>query len=322
MKMVLLDGALCNQMTQYVFARCLEEELKDTEELVILDDLWFYCNHGELADKVSNIEHHTYQLDKFPNLKSILRASQYFDPDVWKEIVNIARKKEVLQGGTHLPQIMKDNGLNFFMIAEPPIYHFDGMVAHMPYYHYIPEMLQAKGNVYYFGWFTHGQWFMRHEQLFRKEFELPSLWLPHDIEMEKKIQNSTAVSVHIRRGAYAASNMATPYQYFQDAISNVCRHLKLMKKKYHKPPRFFIFSDEIEWCKAHAKEYGLDRIPYPVEYCMANRTDEDNHCDLQLMAQCDIMILEFHSVYSYMAALLNKNPKKMVINPNKNRGVF
>lgn len=320
MKTVLLDGGLANQMTQYIFARCLQEEHPD--ELVLLDDLWFYCRHETICERAAEIEHHEFQLSKFPNLKQIPYASSYFDSDVWAEIINIAQKRPPLNGGSYLPQILKDSGLDFFMIAEAPIYQFDGMVARMPYYHYMPEMLQAQGNAYYFGWFTHGGWFMRHEKLFRHEFEFPPLWQPYDLEMAKEIAESTAVSLHIRRGGYAARGQTTPESYFQEAIQAVCKELRRVRKTLKRPPHFFIFSDEIEWCKEHAKEYGITNIPYPVTYGHAERTHKDNHCDMQLMAQCDIMILELRSVYSYMAALLNPKANKTVINPNKKRGIF
>lgn len=320
MKTVLLDGGLANQMTQYIFARCLQEARPD--EPVLLDDLWFYCRHDDLCEQVSVIEHHEYQLNKFPNLKQIPHMSSYFDEDVWNEIISIAQKRPPLRGGSHLPQIMKDSGLNFFMIAEAPLYQFDGMVARMPYYHYMPEMLLAQGNAYYFGWFTHGGWFMRHEDLFRHELEFPPLWQPHDLKMAQEIAESTAVSLHIRRGGYAVTSNATPEAYFQQAIQVVCKELKRVRKSLKRPPHFFIFSDEIQWCQEHAKEYGITNIPYPVTYGHAERTRQDNHCDMQLMAQCDIMILELNSVYSYMAALLNQKKDKKVINPNKGRGIF
>lgn len=320
MKMVLLDGGLANQMTQYIFARCLQEAQPD--ELVLLDDLWFYSPHDELCQQVSASEHHEYQLSKFLQLHQIPRASSYFDKDVWGEIIRIARQRPPLRGGSHLPQILKDSGLDFFMIAEAPLYHFDGKIARMPYYYHMPEMLYSQGNAYYFGWFTNGGWFMSHEESFRRELAFQPLWQPQDLEMSRKIAASTSVSVHIRRGGYAASNNATPQEYFRQAIRVVCDELKRRKKELKKPPQFFIFSDEVQWCKEHAGEYGLIDIPYPVTYGCSERSYLDNHCDMQLMAQCDVMILELNSVYSYMAALLNKKKDKMVINPNKGRGIF
>ena len=94
------------------------------------------------------------------------------------------------------------------------------------------------------------------------------------------------------------------------------------QKKRIKPPHFFVFSDEIDWCREHAAEYGLADLPYPVTYGCTERTNLDNHCDMQLMSGCDVMILELNSVYSYMAALLNPKKNKTVINPNKGRGIF
>ncbi len=328
MKIVLLDGALANQMTQYIFARCLEKELEDTNEPVFLDDLWFYCSHGELCEQNAEIEKHQFQLNKFPNLKKVQLMSEYFDADVWQEIVKIAREHPPRMGGSYLPQILKDNGLDLFMIAEAPLYQFDGKIARMPYYYYIPEMLKAQGNAYYFGWFTHGGWFMSHEEMFRRELELPPLWEQRDLDMLTAIQQSLSISVNIRRGGYAATNRATPVEYFRNALSVACGEAKKkisMSKKHrkpYKPPHIFVFSDEIDWCREHAEEYGLNKVPYEVTWCAANRGPDDNQCDMQLMSECDIMILEIYSVYSYMAALLNRKSHKIVINPNKGRGVF
>ncbi len=320
MKTVLLDGGLANQMTQYIFARCVQEA--QPEELVLLDDLWFFCRHDAFCEQSALSEHHEYQLTKFPNIKPLPQMSTYFDEDVWAEIVRTAQTRPPLRGGSWLPQILKENGLDFFMIAETQLRQFDGMIAQMPYYYCMPEMLQAQGNVYYFGWFTHGGWFMRHEDLFRQEFEFPPLWQAHDLQMAQEIAESTAVSVHIRRGGYARLGQATPEDYFRQAISLICKELKKNQKKRIKPPHFFVFSDEIDWCREHAAEYGLADLPYPVTYGCTERTNLDNHCDMQLMSGCDVMILELNSVYSYMAALLNPKKNKTVINPNKGRGIF
>ena len=322
MKIVLLDGALANQMTQYIFARCLEEELKETGEEVYLDDLWFYAQHDSVCKQIEKIEKHHYQLDKFPNLKKMKLMSEYFETEVWQRIIELANEKGAVRAGTRLPQILKDNGLEFFMIAEPKVYEFDGMVAHMPYYHYMPEMLTAQGNVYYFGWFTHGGWFKRHEEMFLKELQLSPLSSPQDIAMQQQILDSYSISVHIRRGGYALVGCATKEEYFNSTLKQICTQIEENKWYGKKKPCIYVFSDEINWCKEHAKELGLADAPFQVVYCRDDRTELDNHCDMQLMSKCDVMILEATSVYSYMAALLNTKPNKIVINPNKGRGVF
>lgn len=312
MKIVLLDGAFANQTTQYIFARCLEEA---TGEKVYLDDLWFFLEHGSLADSVEKQEHHSYQLNKYLGAKPNLLSS-YFDPDVWQEIIAIARNKPPLLGGSHMPQILKDSGLEFFMIAECPTFNFDGMVARMPYYHYIPEMLMAQGNVYYWGYFTNGGWFMRHESMFRKELALPPLESESDLKMARDIENSYAVAVHVRRGGYALLNNSLPPQYYKNAINDV---LKKFGRKNNL--RFFVFSDDIQHCKDHAEEYGFVLPNDMLVYSEEQRSEKNNQCDMQLMAMCDGMIL-CASVYGYLGALFNTKPDKWVLNPVKSRGVF
>ncbi|MHB8066213.1 MAG: alpha-1,2-fucosyltransferase [Ruminiclostridium sp.] len=317
MKIVLLDGGLANQMTQYIFARCLEEE---TNDAVFLDDLWFHVQHDSLTESVSAIENHSYQLDKFPNIKKIPLMSEYFDKKVWEEIVNLSKKIGPLNGGSWLPQILKSNGLEFFMIAEAPLYRFDGMVARMPYYNYIPEMLKAQGNVYYFGWFTNGGWFMKYEKMFRHELSLPILENEADIKMANEIYSSFSIGIHIRcSGGYKAQGITFGPEYYSNQIDNICKQVK--NKTHVSPPIFFIFSDDIKWCKDNFENLGLDKVPYQITFGEQNRRPNDNQCDMKLMSMCDILLLN-NSVYGYMAALLNDKPEKIIINPIKTRGIF
>lgn len=312
MKIVLLDGAFANQTTQYIFSRCLEEA---AGEKVFLDDLWFYIKHGDLAESVQDQEHHGYQLNKYLGIKPSLLSS-YFEPDVWKEIVSIARNKPPLLGGSYMPQILKDSGLDFFMIAECPTYKFDGMIARMPYYHYIPEMLLAQGNVYYWGYFTNGGWFKQHENMFRKELELPPLNSLSDIQLANKIKNSYSVAIHVRRGGYTLLNHSLSPQYYKDIINQI-------REKFNKKNdlRFFVFSDDIQHCKEHSAEYGFDLPNDMLVYSEKRRSERDNHCDIQLMSMCNGMVL-CTSVYGYLAALFNTKSDKWVYNPIKTRGLF
>lgn len=64
--MVLLDGGLFNQVTQYVFARNLEIA---TGEAVYLDDSWFFVDHGPALESLKKQEKADYQLYKFENAK-------------------------------------------------------------------------------------------------------------------------------------------------------------------------------------------------------------------------------------------------------------
>lgn len=310
MKMVLLDGALFNQVTQYIFARDIEIASGET---VYLDDSWFFIPHSEhITEKFERQENHKYQLNKFSGVKPNL-LSNYFTRDVWNVLIAELTKKPLVTGGSYMPQVLKDNGLEMTVICEPKMVRYDGNIVYIPYYHYIPQLLEAQGNIYYHGYFTHGDWFMRNRDVFLRELVLPPLQDPEDIEMEKQINNCFSVGVHIRRGGYVAQGIEMPASYYKEKANELYR-------KNRKNIHFYIFSDDIEWCKKNANELGFTAFGDKVTYGRTDRTRETNQCDFQLMAMCDALIL-CQSVYGYYAALFSPK-KQIVINPVKSRGVF
>ena len=311
MKIVLLDGALANQMTQYIFARCLEIA---TGDMVYLDDLWFYTSHGSLGDKIQNTEHHEYQLNKFPNAKPNL-ISDYFEPGVWNEIIGIARQRAPLLGGSHLPQILLESGMQLNMVTECPTFTgvYDGPYVSVPYYYHMPKLLNCKGDIYFWGYFTNAGWFNSQKETLMNELLLPEPQNEADPEMSSQIENSYSVGVHIRRGGYAIQGNAHPPEYYKDAIAAV------RKKHRNESLSFFIFSDEIEYCKEHAKEYGVDELKR-VTWCAADRTVKDNHIDMQLMSKCRGLIL-CNSVYGFMSHLFSRRADQWTIDPHPTRNI-
>ncbi len=121
----------------------------------------------------------------------------------------------------------------------------------------------------------------------------------------EEITNSDSISVHIRRGDYLEDHFAQKYgnictiSYYNEAI-------KLMKNNFSNP-KFFIFSDDIEWAKNNL--------------CVENRiyvsinTDRKSFLDMYLMSRCKANIMA-NSTFSYWGAFLNKN-SIMVVYPKK-----
>ena len=86
-------------------------------------------------------------------------------------------------------------------------------------------------------------------------------------------------------------------RYYKKAIEHI--------RKIVEKPTFFIFSDDLEWCK---KSLGfLDDCIY-VDY---TQTEIE---DLKLMSFCRHNIIA-NSSFSWWGAWLNKNPNKTVIAP-------
>lgn len=133
------------------------------------------------------------------------------------------------------------------------------------------------------------------------QFKIPRNW--NNKVILKEMQNSNSVSIHIRRGDYLHSqfsdyNVIKTMDYFNNAIAYI--------KKSINNPVFFIFSDDIEWCKKHfiGKEYV---------YVIGN-TGKYSYLDMYMMSNCKHNIIS-NSTFSWWGAWLNNNNNKIVIAP-------
>lgn len=121
------------------------------------------------------------------------------------------------------------------------------------------------------------------------------------ISMINHIKNSNSVLINIRRTDYLNSNfhgvMGTDY---------VNRAVDIIKTKVHYP-RYFIFSDDIEWCKDNIK---LDNMTIVDHYYKGDRFGYY----LQLMKMCKHFIIP-NSSFAWWAAWLSESEDKIVIAP-------
>ena len=127
-------------------------------------------------------------------------------------------------------------------------------------------------------------------------------------EILKKIRNSHAVSVHIRRGDYLQPENAAMFgnicteEYYESALNYV--------KGKIKDPHFFIFSDDVAYVKEHyqGEEYTIVDINH----------GDDSFYDMYLMSQCEENICA-NSTFSFWGARLNARPDKFMIRPTKQK---
>jgi hypothetical protein len=116
-----------------------------------------------------------------------------------------------------------------------------------------------------------------------------------------------SVSVHIRRGDYISNTNAAKHHgtcsldYYNDAFD-------LVRSKISNP-HFYFFSDDVEWCKINFKEMSSATF-------VENDNKKKSHEDLILMRSCEHQIIA-NSSYSWWAAWLNTNRKKIVVCPKK-----
>ena len=113
------------------------------------------------------------------------------------------------------------------------------------------------------------------------------------------IKKSNSVSLHVRRGDYLnLKNInVLDVDYYMKAVEYIRKNVE--------KPTFFIFSDDLDWCK---KSLGF------LDGCIYVDRTQTEIDDLKLMSFCRHNIIA-NSSFSWWGAWLNQNPNKTVIAP-------
>lgn len=173
---------------------------------------------------------------------------------------------------------------------------------------YEPAVESIKGDIMMSGYFQSEQYFKDIKSDLLKDFRFKKPLDGMNIELSNQIVNSESVAIHIRRGDYitdkgASQNFVTcGKEYYQKAIEYITNKIS--------NPQFYIFSEDMEWVKEN-----LSFGEYPTSYIDWNR-GKDSYRDMQLMSMCKHNIIA-NSSFSWWAAWLNQNTKKIVVAPEK-----
>ena len=122
--------------------------------------------------------------------------------------------------------------------------------------------------------------------------------------LSERVRNCNSVAVHVRRGdkvpngEHGASNLT----YLRHSIEKI---LSLTEK-----PEFFVFSDDISWCKENLRK------AYEADYHFIEGQTVAQ--DMALMSICKHVIMG-PSTFSWWGAWLNENPSKIILAPQKYR---
>ena len=167
---------------------------------------------------------------------------------------------------------------------------------------YAPEAMKMCGDVYFAGDWSTERYFshLREELLADFSFILPSD--SRNAAMAEKINGCASVGIHVRRGDYVGQSYleVCDASYYQNAMKRILQQVD--------KPKFFIFSDDIAWCK---NIFANDDAEY-VDW----NSGANSFIDMQLMSMCKHNIIA-NSTFSWWAAWLNRNPNKIVIAPRK-----
>lgn len=282
MKIVLCNGGLGNQTFQYIFSRYVELE---GGEPCYLDNAAFFGG---------NVSHNGFELTKvFPNAVPRL-LSRCFTEDVWQYML--------AQGG--IAQQLRNVGEDYAMVAETGDFQFDGNVIPVPSNQFSPWIAHARGNIYYHGYWINRDWLKgRHWEVLRSELQFAPLTDDRNKRYEEEIQRTNSVALHIRRGDFVKLGWNASVESYRNAVEALHDRID--------GAHFFIFSDDLTWCRENLEGLGLQSGDATF---VEGNTGGRNYLDMQLMSYCKNMALVSASSFSYLAALLNRNEVISVYN--------
>ncbi len=159
-------------------------------------------------------------------------------------------------------------------------------------------------DMYFVGWWQDLRYIFPVEERLKRDFVFrPFPDGRNRAFAEGVLANRETVSVHVRRGDYltvGALNLGES-GYYRNAMD--AARIRLQN------PLFVVFSDDIGWCR---REFGAKS---DVVFADWNQ-DGDSYLDLRLMSLCRHAVVA-NSTFSWWAAFLNRNPKKLVFCPER-----
>ncbi|GHV57719.1 alpha-1,2-fucosyltransferase [Synergistales bacterium] len=129
----------------------------------------------------------------------------------------------------------------------------------------------------------------------------------HEDSLLNEINETQSVSIHVRRGDKVNSAFKpTSLEYIEQAL--------LIIKGKIRQPSFFVFSDDIAWCKIYLPPVvARGGGGYVSLRFVENKSVQE---DLFLMTRCKHNITA-PSTFSWWGAYLNVNPEKIIIAPHE-----
>jgi hypothetical protein len=168
------------------------------------------------------------------------------------------------------------------------------------------EVLDLPNNSRLFGYFQNERYFPEIRDLLLKEFTLKAAPAGKNKSLLAEISaNPQAVSLHVRRGDYVTSEKHGAHHGLKGLDYYLAAAKEVMKVA--PKPTFYVFSDDIQWCKENIK------LDAPTVYVDHNTYGGD---DMRLMRACHHNIIA-NSSFSWWGAWLGDNPDKVVVAPKQ-----
>jgi len=263
-------GGLGNQMFQFAFAEALANK---KSEPVALD-----CRYLNSRCWRPDFTYRKYDLDIFDHNFQIGDAENYLPGEFYLRMVKwrIVKQMAVRIGFKKSKTVVEES---FF---------------------YDKDLLERSGDEY-IGYFQSYRYFDSVKEKIKRAFVVKRENLIFDSHYYAEILNSNSVCVNVRRTDFVDSILGVPATaYYETAVKILAQRIK--------DPRFFIFSDDVEWCR---RNLGFIDDAKVVDHTHAGRKFSNY---FNLMRSCKHFIIP-NSSFAWWAAYLSDSESRNVTVP-------
>lgn len=183
---------------------------------------------------------------------------------------------------------------------------FSNMIFNEHQFNFHSEFFKLPKDTYLNGFWQSEKYFNAVRDKLLSEITLKEPLSSFASALHKRISEPNSVSLHVRRGDFVSLQSANQFHgyigldYYKVAVEQI--------KSKIPDPVFFIFSDDIEWCKTNLS--FLEN----KEYIEGKNNGISTQEELILMSNCKHNIIA-NSSFSWWGAWLNKNKDKIVMAP-------
>lgn len=291
-----MAGRCGNQLFHYACARYIQIQLKEEQQMVFNFNSIFEENNPEegwydcLSDyNVIPYVYYNKSGTVLKNESSIIQKICILMKSIHIKVHRNKSRQEQAKVASKMQYFL--NLLGVFWIRE-------GVNKIYP-------ITQASNNIILTGVCESPEIFDGIASILREELTPKMPVLDKNIELFNKICNTDSICVSVRRGDFFNSKNQKSF-----AVCNIEYYLnakKIMDKKSLKRPSYFIFSDDIEWCKKNLK--------YEGDVTFVSQ-DMPIYETLRLMYSCKHFIIS-NSTFSWWGQFLSRNVlNKIVISPS------
>lgn len=173
------------------------------------------------------------------------------------------------------------------------------------FFHFYPSLLKKKSFVYLDGYYQSYKYFNSIRNVLLNDFVLKNGYSTAAKIVKDEIEDTDqSIAIHVRRGDYVSTckdwNGLCGVEYYKKGVEAI--------RASYSNVKLFIFSDDIQWAQENLK--FADSVVF-VSSPVLNSVEE-----LVLMSLCKHQIIA-NSTFSWWAAWLNQNVKKIVIAPSR-----